>query len=166
MKRENELLLKGANVEITKVLRDFNDTMNATLGDTVTVTSHTGAITRPSTLQDTIDLYQNEWCGTVQLLNEIGIEIEAEKDAPKNHYEVYGKLLDLANNEKETSLGYKEMLLRFDMIFIEENGLGDSLLTLHRNGFSDEIARILLKGNREYMVVESETGGFAELIEK
>jgi len=165
MKREIELLLKGANIEITKVLRDFNDTMNATLGGTVTITSNTGVTTRKATLQDTIDLYQNEWCNTVQLLDDIGIEIEAETEteAPKHHYEVYDKL---ARNGKETYLDYNGMALRFDNIFIDENGLGDSILTLHRNGIADEIATILLKGNKEYEVIESEQGCSLDLIEK
>lgn len=77
MKRETELLIKGANVEIIEVLKDFDELINATLGDTVTITSDTGAITRPATLQDTIDLYQDEWCKTVQLLDDIGIKIES-----------------------------------------------------------------------------------------
>lgn len=166
MKRETELLIKGATIEITKVLRDFDEIMNAKLGDTVNINTGKEVITRKATFQDNIDFMQSEWFNTKDKLSDIGIDLELEKEAPKNHYEVYGKLLDLANNEKETSLDYKEMILRFDMIFIDENGLGDSSLTLHRNGFNDEIARILLKGNREYVVVESEAGSFAELIEK
>ncbi|AWK50477.1 hypothetical protein DIC82_05275 [Clostridium beijerinckii] len=75
MKREIELLIKGANIEIIKVLRDFNDTMNATLGDTVTITSNTGVITRKATLRDTIEFYQDEWCRVLEKLNELGIEI-------------------------------------------------------------------------------------------
>lgn len=75
MKRETELLIKGANVEIIKVLKDFDEIMNATLGDTVTITSNTDVITRKATLQDTIDLYQNEWCGALEELNKLGIEI-------------------------------------------------------------------------------------------
>ena len=163
MKRENELLLKGANVEITKVLRDFNGIMNATLGDTVTVTSHEGAITRPATLQDTIDLYQNEWCNTVQLLSEIGIEVETETEAPKNHFEVYGKLAD---SEKEKYLDFNGMAVRYDTVYVDENGSGDTILTLYRNDIDREIATILLKGNKKYEVIESEQGQSLELIEK
>lgn len=165
MKRENELLLKGANVEITKVLRDFNDIMNAKLGDTVTVTSHAGAITRPATLQDTIDLYQNEWCNTIQLLDKIGIEVETETEteSPKNHYDIYGKLAD---SEKEKYLDFNGMAVMYDKVYVDENGLGDTILTLYRNDIDREIAKILLKGNKKYEVIESEQGQSLELIEK
>jgi hypothetical protein len=161
MKRENELLLKGVNVEITKVLRDFNDIMNATLGDTVT--SHAGAITRLATLQDTIDLYQNEWCNTIQLLDKIGIEVETELESPKNHYDIYGKLAD---SEKEKYLDFNGMEVMYDKVYVDENGLGDTILTLYRNDIDSEIARILLKRNKEYKVIETEVGSYLELIEK
>lgn len=77
--REHELLLKGAMSKVTEILKAFNETMNATLGDTVTITSNEGTETRKTTLQDTIDFYQNEWCNTVYLLDEIGINLEEEQ---------------------------------------------------------------------------------------
>lgn len=77
--REHELLLKGAMIKVTEILKAFNETMNATLGETVTITSNERTETRKATLQDTIDFYQNEWCNTVCLLDEIGINIEEEK---------------------------------------------------------------------------------------
>jgi transcriptional regulator with PAS, ATPase and Fis domain len=148
--------------------KNFDEVINATLGDTVTVTSHTGAITRPTTLQDTIDIYQDEWCKTVQLLNDIGIEIETEteKKAPKHHYDLYGKIADLTDKGKEIYLDYYGMSVKFHKIFIDENGLGDSILEFYKNDFSNESARLLLKGNKKYEVIESEQGCSLELIEK
>jgi replicative DNA helicase len=81
MKRETELLIKGATIEITKVLSDFDEIMNAKLGDEVWNSDSRGneilGTRRKSTLQDTIDFMQSEWSNTSQKLSKLGIEIEA-----------------------------------------------------------------------------------------
>lgn len=81
MKRETELLIKGATIEITKVLRDFDEIMNAKLGDEVWNSDSRGneilGTRRKSTLQDTIDFMQSEWSNASQKLSELGIDIEA-----------------------------------------------------------------------------------------
>lgn len=91
MKRETELLIKGANVEIIKVLKDFNGMMNAEPGDEVWNCNSGGieipGTRRKATLQDTIDFMQSEWYKTIEQLSELGIgieDIEEHKDA-SNH---------------------------------------------------------------------------------
>lgn len=72
-------MVKKINMlNVIKILKDFNDVMNATLGDTVKVTSSEGTIERKATLQDTIDLYQYEWGNVVEELeSEIGISLDS-----------------------------------------------------------------------------------------
>lgn len=69
---------KKGNKEIIKSLRDFNKVMNSTIGEITTITSGEGVETRKTTFQDIIDFYQSEWFNTVNLLQELGIDLEAE----------------------------------------------------------------------------------------
>jgi len=112
---------------------------------------------------ETIEGVKESWGSTKKGLMELGIEVKAEKEAPKNHYEVYGKLAD---SEKEKYLDFNGMAIRYDKVYVDENGLGDTILTLYRNGIDGEIATIILKGNKDYEVITSEQGTSFELIEK
>ncbi|NFH90374.1 hypothetical protein FDA33_09235 [Clostridium botulinum] len=156
-----ELLVKGVNEEIIRVLNAFDGIINADFSNEVTITTGEGVITRKATLQDNIELIQSEWSDTKERLSELGIEVNSE--APKNHYEVYGKLAD---GEKEKYLDFNGMSVNFNSAFIDENGEGDSILILHRNDIEGPIATIILKFNKEYEIIESEHGCSFELIEK
>ena len=147
-----ELLVKGVNEEITEVLNCFDEVINAEFDD-------------EATLQYIIDCIKNEWSDTKERLSGLGIEVKAEHEAPKNHYEVYGKLVESEGND-EIYLYYNGIEVRFDSVFIDENGLGDSILTLHRNDIVGEVATVTLKYDKEYEVVSSEHGCFLELVEK
>lgn len=115
---------------------------------------------------ETIEGVKESWGITKKELMGLGIEVKADKEAPKNHNEVYAKLADLADKWNETYLAYKEMTVKFDEISMYENGLGESILAFHRNDSADEVASILLKGNKEYEVIENEADHSVELIEK
>ncbi len=74
--REQELLLKGAMLKVTEILKGFDEMINSEIGDTVTITSSEGTEIRKATPYDTIDFYQSEWVKTVELLSEIGVDLE------------------------------------------------------------------------------------------
>lgn len=69
---------KKGNKEIIKALKDFNEVMNSTLGEVTTISSCAEVETRKTTFQDIIDFYKSEWYKTVDLLQELGIDLETE----------------------------------------------------------------------------------------
>lgn len=158
--REQELLLKGAMLKVTEILKGFNEIMNATLGDTVTITSSEGTKTRKATLQDNIDFYQNEWCNTVEALSEIGIELEENNIIPinvrVNHKEVYEELQKysvMAKSNRATSyLEYSDMEIPYNKIVMKEEASGHTSLYLYFD--SDFKAMVLLKKDSKYKVVD------------
>lgn len=169
MKREAELLIKGANAEVIKILREFDEFMNSEPGDTVTVNTGKEIFTRKATLQDTIDFMQNEWYNAKEQLNELGIEvenIEDPKEISNNHQKVHDELVEYmlkAANEDEISyLEYNNIQISFENVSIEKDRLG-SLITLyrdewHKGDFKEKgVASILLKKDVEY-IVEDKTG--------
>lgn len=184
--RETELLLEGFKAEVRNILINFDEIMNAKLGDTVTIITGSEATRRKATLQDTIELYENEWANAVELLDEIGINLERNKIIPINskinveerineyHYEVYEELtkcMELSGKETP-ELDFKGTSIKYDAISIEDNGIGDSIIILYRDGVNDinngsEVARLLLNANRIYEVKESSGKGYyPELIER
>jgi sporulation protein YlmC with PRC-barrel domain len=163
MERNKELLLKGFKAEVKEVLRNFDEIINARLGDTVTVTSNAGVITRPTTLQDTIDLYQNEWSNTVGLLDEIGINIEEDNVTPitiKVNHKAIGKELqeyaDRADSNGATSyLEYKNIQIPYKKIYMEDDITGGSMLIPYAGDNVEEstAALILLDKDTEYKIL-------------
>lgn len=93
-----------------------------------------------------------------------------------NHYKVYGELVECmesaAKDGEIAELSFQGVNIRFDAISIDDNGSGDDVITLYRDGLSNEnfereVARLLLKGDSEYIVEESSGKGlYPELIEK
>lgn len=162
MNREIEigLMLNGYIMEVKDVLENFNEIMNATLGDTITITSSEGTETRKATLQDAIDVYQTEWCNTVELLSEIGIELEEDNMIPinlkVNHKSVYEKLEKYANMAKSNGaisyLEYNDVQIPYKKIRMEDEASGNTSLYLH---LDDEMqAMIFLKKDSKYKVVD------------
>ncbi|NFO89296.1 hypothetical protein FDC58_12090 [Clostridium botulinum] len=161
--RENELLLTGFKAEIKEVLQNFNNVINATLGDTVTITSSEGSETRKLTPYDTIDFYQNEWCNTVESLSEIGIELE-EDMVPilekENHTKVYEELQRYASIAKSDGaisyLEYNDVQIPYTNICMEDNVEGNTMLIpfLGESIGNDPQAFILLKKNSKYKVID------------
>jgi hypothetical protein len=190
MKKERkvELLLEGFKAEVKDILMNFDEIINAKLGDTVTITTGNEVVTRKATLQDTVELYESEWANTVELLDEIGINLEGNKIMPinskinveeginKSHYKVYEELvkcMKLSGKEEETpELEFKGAGIKYDAISIEDNGTEDSIIILYRDGVNhisarSEVARLLLKANKTYEVKESSGKGYyPELIER
>lgn len=181
--REAELLLEGFKMEVKDILMNFDETINAKLGDTVTITTGSKAVKRKATLKDTVEFYESEWANTVELLDEIGINLEGNKIIPINskinveeridkyHYEVYEELVKCMElSGKETpELDFNGTSIKYDAISIENNGIGDNVIILYRDGVNDggEVARLLLKANKTYEVKESSGKGYyPELIER
>ena len=163
--REHELLLKGAMSKVTEILKAFNETMNSTLGDTVTITSNEGTETRKSTLQDTIDFYQDEWCNTVELLDEIGIDLEEDDNITPintnvNHKAIYEELQLYAvradSNGATSYLEYKNIQIPYKNIYMTDDISGGSMLIPYMGENIDESAAafILLDKNTEYKIID------------
>lgn len=76
MIKGTEIELNEFKIEIKNIIKNFDESIHATLGDTVTVISDLGKTTRKATLQDAIDLYRGEWYNTLESLSELGIYIE------------------------------------------------------------------------------------------
>ncbi len=71
---------------------------------------------------------------------------------------------------KETlELDFNGTSIKYDAISIDDNGIGDNIIILYRDGINDggEVARLLLKANKTYEVKESSGKGYyPELIER
>lgn len=76
MIKGTEIELNEFKIEIKNIIKNFDESIHATLGDTVTVISDLGKTMRKATLQDAIDLYRGEWYNTLESLSELGIYIE------------------------------------------------------------------------------------------
>jgi len=167
MKRETELLIKGANVEVIKILRDFDEIMNAELvGETIIVDKKGNELPgsrRKVTLQDKLELIENEWCNTLEQLNEIGIDVEDIEDPKEmsNHEKVHDELVEYlltaAQNDKTSYLEFNNIQIPYADVSIKKDNSG-SLITLYRDEYKNEmVASILLKKDVEY-IVEDQTG--------
>ncbi|NFE74695.1 hypothetical protein FC758_12400 [Clostridium botulinum] len=169
--REMELMLNGFKMEVKGILQSFNEIMNATFSDTVTIKSNEGDVVRKSTLQDTIDVYKSEWHNTLELLDEIGITIENninDRDEEKNnHQEVYDELVEYtlkaAREDVIAYLEHNNVQIPYEDMSIEHDSLGD-IITLSLD--NKMVASILLKKNTDYKVIDKiETGFYPLLVE-
>lgn len=164
MKRETELLIKGANAEVIKILRDFDEIINAELGNTVTITTGKETITRKATLEDAIDLYKNEWSSTLEQLSEMGINIEEDNVTPitikVNHKAIVKELQEYADrahsNGATSFLEYKNIQIPYKNIYMEDDVSGGSMLISYMGENVDECtaAFILLDKDTEYKTID------------
>lgn len=171
--RENELLLKGAMAKVTEILKDFNATMNSTLGDTIKVTSSEGIIERKATLQDTIDFYKNEWYNVVdKLYYEVEIDLEDDgysREAIKeNHKEVCAKLeLFAENSAVNGTWSYLEyegnIQIPYTSASCKDDSTGGTMLILSYETEKEinPVAYILLEKNKKYQVIDK-TGEYMQ----
>lgn len=175
MNRENNVVPIKENEELLKVLKGFNEFLNLPLGGEVWSSNHEGEIPgtrRKETPEDRIEFIQSEWLKVSEALYDLGIDLdkqdEAQEDIPfsyKNHYEVYENLVEcmkLADNSGEIAeVHFNGIGIMYDAIGIDDNGQGDSVITLYREGLNDinrvdEVARIVLKGNKNYKATKDE----------
>lgn len=97
------------------------------------------------------------------------IILNSEKEN-SSHYTVYGELTKAMTDSYKlgeiAEVEFKGVGIQYDGISIDDNGLGDSVITLYRNSANEyiEIARILLEGDKEYRVSNPSTY-YPELIE-
>lgn len=174
--RENELLIKGAMLKVTEILKDFNNVMNATLGDTVKETSSEGTIERKATLQDTIEFYKNEWYNiTDRLYSEAGIDLEDDKSniqiIKENHKRVCEQL-KIFSQVAETSgsisyLEYKDNIqIPYNNVEYKEDINGGTMLMIY---YGDSIENsstvfILLDKNKRYKVIDKTNEGMQPML--
>lgn len=175
MNREINVVLSKKNNEILKVLKEFNEFVNLPLGGEVWSSNHYGEIPgtrRKETPDDRIEFIQSEWLKACEALYDLGIDLdkdEAEKeDIPvscSNHYEIYEDLVEcmrLADNSGEIAeLYFNGIGIMYNEIGIDDNGQGDSVITLYRERLNeintgDEVARIILKRNKNYKATSDE----------
>ncbi len=165
MNKEAKLLFKRLKAEVKEVLKSFDEVINAKLGDTVTITTGKEVITRKATLQDTIDLYQNEWSNTVGLLDEIGIDLEENDNVRPistkvNHKAIYKELQEYAvrasSNGGISFLEYKNIQIPYKKIYMEDDVTGGSMLTIYIASGTDEspVAFMLLDKDAEYKIID------------
>ena len=97
------------------------------------------------------------------------IILMAEKENG-SHYTVYDELTKATKDSSKlgeiAEVQFKGVGIQYEGISIDDNGLGDSVITLYRNGVHEfiEVARIVLEGDKEYRVSNPSTY-YPELIE-
>lgn len=171
-KSNNEILIKG-NEEIVRALKDFNEFVNLPLGGEIWSSNSDGSeipgTKRAETPEDRIDFIQSEWFKVCETLYDLGIDLDEEKIEPysnNNHYEIYGdlvKCIQVAHDSGEIAeLSFNGVNITYNEVGIEDNGKGDSVIMLYREGINDEntgdeVARILLHGTKEYKSIISDS---------
>lgn len=153
MNENTELLIKGIQEEITKVLKGFDDVVNAEF-DKVTVKNSEGSYTRGTTQEDTIDFIKNAWANASQKLSELGINIEeetaeAEEEQINNIYSELSEVMEQAYIDGEVAeLEYNGMIIQYDGITKPYN----DVLVFYKNinDESTEVARIILNQDKKY----------------
>lgn len=150
MNENTELLIKGIQEEITKVLRRFDDVVNAEFNEVV-ISNKDGSYTREATQEDKMDFIKNTWANASQELSELGINIEKETVEEQTNY-IYFELNEVmkqAYNDGEVAeLEYKGMIIQYDGISKPCN----DVLVFYKdiNDESTEIARIILNQDKKY----------------
>ena len=153
MNENTELLIKGIQEEITKVLKGFDDVVNAEF-DKVTVKNSEGSYTRGATQEDTIDFIKNAWANASQELSELGINIEeetvgAEEEQINNIYSELSEVMEQAYIDEEVAeLEYNGMIIQYDGISKPCN----DVLVFYKDikDESTEVARIVLNQDKKY----------------
>ena len=107
---------------------------------------------------------------------DLEIDLDEEKVKPysnNNHYKIYDELVEcmkVAHDSREIAeLSFNGVNIMYNEVGIEDNGKGDSVIMLYREGINDEntgdeVARILLHGNKEYKAIISD-GSYSMYIE-
>lgn len=175
MNRENNVVSIKENEELIKVLKEFNEFVNLPLGGEIWCSNNEGEIPgtrRKETPEDRIEFIQSEWLKLSEALYDLGIDLdkqeEVQEDIPfsyNNHYEIYEDLVEcmkLAYNSGEIAeLHFNGIGIMYNEVSIDENGQGDSVITLYREGLNEintgnEVARIILKRNKDYKATMDE----------
>lgn len=150
-----ELLIKGIQKDITKVLKEFDDVVNGKF-DKVIVTNNKESYTREATQEDTIDFIKNSWAIASQELSELGINIEEEAPATveeQTNY-IYFELSEIMEeayvNGEYAELEYNGMIIQYDGL----SKPSDDMLVFYKdiNNESTEIARIILNEDANYEI--------------
>ena len=98
------------------------------------------------------------------------IILMVENKENSSHYTVYGELTKAIKDSYKlgeiTEVEFKGVGIQYEDISIDDNGIGDSVITLYRNSANEviEVARIVLEGDKEYRVSNPSTY-YPELIE-
>ena len=181
MNTENNAMSINEKEEIVRALKGFDEFVNLPLGGEVWSTDSDGneipGTKRKETPEDRIDFIQSEWLKVCEVLYDLGIDLEEQIVEPysnNNHYEIYGELvkcMELSHDCGEIAeLSFNGINIMYNGVGIEDNGKGDSVIMLYREGINDEnigdeVARILLHGNKEYKSIAS-SGLYLDILEK
>lgn len=106
----------------------------------------------------------------VERIEPIILKANRNEGINENHNKVYEELIKAMRKSYKdgevSELGYKGVGIRYDGIGIDNNGLGDSVITLFRDVDSEdiEVATVILEGGKKYKVTNT-SDYWPELIE-
>lgn len=155
MNENTELVIKGLQEEITKVLKGFNDVVNAELNKVI-IDNGAESYTREATQEDTIDFIRNSWANASQELSELGINIEEKAPATVEEQTRY-LYFELSEVMEEAYVDGEYAELEYNGIIIQYDGLrkaSDDMLIFYKDidDESTEVARIILNENANYEI--------------
>lgn len=151
--KSKELSIKELQEDITKVLKAFDEIVNAEL-DKVIINNGAESYTREATQEDELDFIRNSWANASQELSELGINIEEETVEEQTNY-IYFELSEVME-EAYVDGEYAE--LEYNGMIIQYNGLSkpcDNVLVFYKDMIDDintEVARIILNENANYEI--------------
>ncbi|MDY4823463.1 MAG: hypothetical protein SPF04_01825 [Bacilli bacterium] len=151
--KSKELSIKELQEDITKVLKGFNDVVNAEL-DKVIIDNGAESYTRKATHEDTIDFIRNAWANASQELSELGINIEEEPTVEEQTNYIYFELSEVMEeayiNGEYAELEYNGMIIQYDGL----RKASDDMLIFYKDidDESTEVARIILNENANYEI--------------
>lgn len=153
--KSKELSIKELQEDITKVLKGFNDVVNAELNKVI-IDNGAESYTREATQEDTIDFIRNSWANASQELSELGINIEEKAPATVGEQTCY-LYFELSEVVEEAYINGEYAELEYNGMIIQYDGLrkaSDDMLIFYKDidDESIEVARIILNENANYEI--------------
>lgn len=148
--KSKELSIKELQEDITKVLKGFNDVVNAELNKVI-IDNGAESYTREATQEDTIDFIRNSWANAIQELSELGLNIEKLTVEEQTRYIFF----ELSEVVEEAYVDGEYAELEYNGMIIQYDGLrkaSDDMLIFYKDidDESTEIARIILNQDKKY----------------
>ncbi len=148
--KSKELSIKELQEDITKVLKGFNDVVNAELNKVI-IDNGAESYTREATQENELDFIRNAWANASQELSELGINIEEETVGEQTNY-IYFELNEVMEqayiDEEVAELEYNGMIIQYDGL----RKASDDMLIFYKDidDESTEVARIILNQDKKY----------------
>ena len=150
--KSKELSIKELQEDITKVLKAFDDVVNAELNKVI-IDNGAESYTREATQEDTIDFIRNSWANAIQELSELGLNIEKLTVEEQTRY-IFFELSEVVEeayvNGEYAELEYNGMIIQYDGL----RKASDDMLIFYKDidDESTEVARIILNENANYEI--------------